>query len=141
MKVTERFEMGKPLRREPSMLRADTYNRARLLLSESGQEALFVPIRPMQYLAVIQAGEFVFVDGLGPRVVQFIWHRFRTGERQALTDPVAFELVCFRPDAGEIVQRLHVELSRALALQASRRRRPAPTGTVLPFRRQPVSDR
>jgi hypothetical protein len=134
MKFTERFEVGKPLGREPSLLRADTYNRARLLLSASGEEVLFVPVRPMQYLAVIQAGEFVFVDGMGPRVVQFIWHRFRTGERCALTDPVPFELVYFRPDAREIMRRLHVEFPRALALLASRRGKPSRRGAVLPFR-------
>ena len=133
MKDTERFEVGKPLGREPAVLRADIYNRARLLLSASGQETLFVPIRPMQYLAFIQAGEFVFADGIGPRVVQLIWHRFRTGERRALTDPVTFELVYFRPDAREIMRRLDVEFPRALALQASRRGKVSRRGAIVSF--------
>ena len=136
MKVTERFEIGEPLGRETHLLRAETYNRARLLLARSGEESLFVPIRPMQYLAVVEAREFIFVDGLGSRKVSLMWQRFRPNARVGLDDPVPFELVYFHSGAREVMPRLHVELPRALDLMAARMgTRSAAGGSVVPLRR------
>ncbi len=135
MKVTERFEIGDPLGREARTLRAGTYNRAQLLLARSGEPALFVPIRSMQYLAVIEPREFIFVDGFGSRTVELLWRGFRPGERESLDDPVPFEMVYFRPGAPDLMRRLHTEFPRALQLLAERRET-APTGTnVVDFKR------
>lgn len=137
MKVTESFYMGEPLGRQQQTLAAGTYNRAQLLLAHSGETSLFVPIRSMQYLAVLQAREFLFVDGLGSRVVEVAWRHFRPGERNSLDAPVPFELVYFRPDSAEVVRRLHGELRRALDQLASRQAlQGTQPGQVIPFRRE-----
>jgi hypothetical protein len=135
MKVTERFEVGDPLGQETRTLAANTYNRAQLLLAQSGEAALFVPIRSMQYLAVIEPREFIFVDGFGARTVELMWRGFRPGERESLEDPVPFEMVYFRPGARELMRRLHTELPGALKLLAERQET-APTGArVVDFKR------
>jgi hypothetical protein len=135
MKFTERFEIGQPLGQETRLLRASTYNRAQLLLARGGDQALFVPIRPMQYLAVIEAREFIFVDGLGSRVVELLWRDFRPSARQRLDDPVPFQLQYFRPGALEQMRRLQVEFARALELLDSRQI-PAGGAEVVTFRRK-----
>ena len=49
--------------RETRNLPAPTYNLAITLLARSRDGCLFVPIRSLQYLAILDADEFVFVDG------------------------------------------------------------------------------
>jgi hypothetical protein len=132
MKVTERFEIGDPLGREARSLRAGTYNSAQLLLARSGEPALFVPIRSMQYLAVIEPREFIFVDGFGARTVELLWRDFRPGERETLQDPVPFELVWFRDGIQDIIRRLHAEFPRALELLAGRHNIHT-EGDIVPF--------
>ena len=50
------------LLREPLFLPATVYNTAYLLLEHSKEGVVFVPIRSMQYLAVIDFEEIIFLD-------------------------------------------------------------------------------
>jgi len=50
------------IRREKRTLPATTYNLAIKLLARCETKQLFIPIRSMQYMAIVDAEEFVFVD-------------------------------------------------------------------------------
>jgi hypothetical protein len=52
------------VKREHRQLPAETYNLALTLLARSTSGNLFIPIRSMQYLAILDAEEWVFLDGV-----------------------------------------------------------------------------
>ncbi len=132
MIVEETFYRRTECGHEPRRLAAGIYNLALRLLHRSGRGALFVPIRTMQYLAVVDREEFIFVDRAGGRFIDLAWREFRPGERATLEAPVAFEAVYYSPAAAATMPRLHAEFRRAL--ETLDRRSPPPDRTrVLPF--------
>jgi hypothetical protein len=134
MIVTETFYRPPELAREPRTLPAETYNAARGLLARAAHACVFVPIRAMQYLAVIDAEEIVFVDREGGRRIEIAWQRFRAGERAALDAPEPYEAVYYAPHAAETMKRLQGELRKALHDLAGRA--PAPVAArILPLPR------
>jgi len=54
-----------------------TYNLAFTLLSRSTTGSLFIPIRAMQYLAILDAEEFVFLDGERKCWIDIAWRNFQ----------------------------------------------------------------
>ena len=132
MDFTERFFRGEALRRERRRLPAEVYNRARLLLNRCGTSHLFVPIRSMQYQAVLDADEIIFVDGLGDRHVELAWQAFRPQERSGLNDPVPYDCVFYELSAAATLRRLQGEFSRALLEYALCPQ--GPGGVVVPLR-------
>lgn len=107
---------------EQRALPAATYNIAHTLLARSPSGAFFVPIRSMQYLAIIDAGEFVFLDGNTKCWIDIAWRNFRPQERTSLNDPVPYEAVYYRAHAADLMPRLQAELPRALAELAAKER-------------------
>lgn len=122
----ESFEREQPLQRVASALPAGTYNRTRILLAASASGCVFVPIRSMQYLAVIDQEEIIFVDGQHKRWVEVAWRRFKAQARAALDEPVAYEAVFYTPDGPVTQRRLQADFHAALALLGKRRRPVAP---------------
>jgi hypothetical protein len=114
MFTEETFYRPAELRRETRLLPAETYNLAHVLLARAAQGCLFVPIRSMQYLAVLDREEFIFVDREGRRAIEIAWQRFRPGERTALDVPVAYEAVYYTAGAPETMRRLQGEFLKAL---------------------------
>lgn len=102
------------LARESRFLPAVTYNLAQTLFSRSTTGCLFVPIRAMQYLAILDAEEFVFLDGERKCWIDIAWQNFRPQLRTTLEDPVAFQAVYYRADSAQLMSRLQAELPRAL---------------------------
>ena len=100
--------------REPYSLPAATYNLAHTLLARSPNGCLFVPIRSMQYLAVLDAKEFVFLDGERKCWIDIAWQDFRPQMRASLDEPVPYQAVYYEPDAAQLMARLQAELPRAL---------------------------
>jgi hypothetical protein len=130
----ETFEREPPLLRTPSALPAATYNLTRILLADSAAGCVFVPIRRMQYLAVVDAQEIIFVDSQYKRWVEVAWQSFRPQARQALDAPVAYEVLFYTPGGADTQRRLLAEFHPALALLAARR--PLAPAGVLPFTRR-----
>lgn len=120
MFVREQFRRGEELGRESKMLPASIYNCTRLLLRRSEHSCVFVPIRTMQYQAIIDEEEIIFVDGLGPRIVEIAWRDFRPQVRASLDEAVPYQLVFYHPRAHETLRRLQGEFGAAL-LQLERR--------------------
>ena len=128
----ESFEREQPLARKVSALPAATYNLTRILLAHSQRGCVFVPIRGMQYLAVIDAEEIIFVDSQYKRWVEISWLGFQPQERTALDEPVAYQAVFYTAGGHDTQRRLQADFHAALALLDARR---PPTGSahILPM--------
>jgi len=120
------------LARESKTLPAATYNLAHTLLARSPEGCLFVPIRSMQYLAILDAEEFVFLDGERKCWIDIAWQHFRPQDRASLNDPVAYEAVYYQASARNLMVRLQGEFSKALNELATKGRIAGPA-RVLKF--------
>ena len=108
------------------------YNLLHTLLARQKDGCLFVPIRSMQYLAVVDREEVVFVDGHTRHLIDVAWCGFQPRARAALEDAVLFEAVAYTEAGRAICARLQAEFGRALAVLE--RKQPAARGaTVLEF--------
>jgi len=108
------------LHRDSRLLPAAVYNTALVLLERSREDAVFVPIRSMQFLAVIDREEIVFLDAEHKALVDIAWQNFRPQQRNALTDPVPYEAVFYNTDAKVTMARLLVEFPPALKILAAK---------------------
>jgi hypothetical protein len=133
--MEERFYREQEIVRLPGFLPAATYNLAHTLLARAGT-CLFVPIRNMQYMAVLDAEEFIFVDSHNKAWVELAWQHFRPQARNALDERVPFEIVHYQPQAAETMKRLPGEFHQALRVLAERDL-PQHDADVLPLTRPP----
>lgn len=104
MIIEETFYRTDELRRQTSAMPGATYNLAHQLVARSPQGCIFVPIRSMQYLAVLDAQEFIFIDSQGDRRIELAWQSFHPQTRTALDEPVPFDLIYYRSQ-GEATMR------------------------------------
>lgn len=118
MQQTEVFHRGEEIGHEARKLPAVTYNTIRLLFDYSDTSAVFLPIRSMQYMAVIDHEEIIFVDGLSARrSIEFAWQQFKPQERSNLTDPVSYRFTYYSEKALETMKRLQWEFDKFLHQQ------------------------
>lgn len=118
------------LQREVRQLPAATYNLAHTLLAHSPSGVMFVPIRAMQFLAILDYEEFVFIDSNRKSLIDIAWQNFRPGERAALDEPVSYETVFYHPEAEVAMKRLQSEFPHALQAVAEKEKTEGP-GKVL----------
>ncbi len=124
------FFLPTPCKHFSSMVRAETYNLAHTLLNRSDSEYVFVPIRSMQYLAVIEGHDIWFVDSLayavneneGGRLITISWHTNPKMERNALIENTPIEIIFYQKHISEIQLRLSSEFHRAMLLVDERYR-------------------
>lgn len=133
--MEERFYREQEIARLPDFLPAATYNLAHTLLARAGK-CLFVPIRSLQYMAVLDAEEFIFVDSQNKAWVELAWQHFRPQARSALDESVPFEVVHYGPQAVATMKRLRREFHQALHTLAERDL-PQQDARVLPLVRPP----
>jgi hypothetical protein len=126
MHTEETFYRPPVLAQEARHLPAQVYNLAQILLKQGGAGCLFVPVRSMQYMAVLDAEEYIFVHREGRRMIELAWQRFHPGERDSLSDPVPYELVYYSPSGPQTMQRLQAEFYKAL--QELEARKPPASG-------------
>lgn len=107
--------------RELTAIPAPLHNALRRLLKQARGSSVFVPIRSMQYLAVIDAEEVIFVDALGGyayhdgeggRLIRLAWRPF-VG-RASLCDPASCEMVYYFNDLKDVQRRRLSEIGPAL---------------------------
>lgn len=110
----ETFYREDPLEVRPAHLSANIYNLAHRLLVRGGADCLFVPIRAIQYMAVLDAEEIIFVDREAKHLVEIAWRKFRPQARAALSDPVPYEIHLYLDKANETLARLQGEFFKAL---------------------------
>lgn len=127
---SETFFRPDEVARERLSIPAALYNRCRLVLSRCQYEHIFVPIRAMQVLAVIDEEEIIFVDnqayavkdGEGGRLIVLAW-KFRHDQRgDDLTGPAPIELVYYQDRSRDLHNRLIGEFAKALDLMEQRYR-------------------
>ena len=136
MQKHESFNRGEKLGFELRMLPAETYNIMHLLLSYSDSSCVFLPIRSMQYMAVIDHEEVIFVDAISARrSIELSWQHFNPRERSSLTEPVPFRFVYYDSKALETMKRLQWEFDKALHVYYDRSKEKLPTtaATVIPL--------
>lgn len=117
---------------EKRQLPAETYNLSRTLLARCETGNLFVPIRSMQYLAILDSEEWVFLDGERKCWIDIAWRHFRPRARESLEGPVEYEAVYYQTTARDLMFRLQAELPRALQALAEKKRLEGPA-RVLKF--------
>lgn len=142
--VRETFLRPPEVGRNSRTLPADLYNRCRLLLAQADHGCLFVPLRGMQFLAVLDREELIFVDsqegprwvdGQGGRPMLMSWRFPPASARHSLNTPVPCEMIHYRAGLEALEGRLIGELNKAL-IQLQERLRPRGDGEparLLPF--------
>lgn len=136
-RTTETFVRPPEVAREAWSIPARHFNRCRLFLSRSDTGCVFIPIRTMQYMAVVDAEEMVFVDSHGGyvrhgdeagRPILISWQFLPGAARTSLTERVPCQVVYYREGLADVQRRLVSELGPALDRLEKRHR----NGTVPP---------
>jgi hypothetical protein len=144
--TTETFFRPAEVAREQLNLPAPLFNRCVVLLNRSTTRNVFIPVRTMQYQAVIDAEEIIFVDnqgyavqdGKGGRLIVLSWQMPMHRSRDSLTEPVPIEVVYYIKEDHNIHRRLIGEFPKALDLFEERLKEnenAAQKATILPFQR------
>ena len=142
--ITETFFRPAEIARERVKLPAPLFNRCQLLLHRSSTNNAFIPIRSMQYQAVIDHSEVIFVDnhgyavsdGHGGRLIMLAWDVSLHARRSSLNEPVPMEIVYYNSEGHDIHRRLMSEFPRAVEICENRLRGDrlqVRTATILPF--------
>ena len=125
----EVFFRPKETSRVRTMLTAQIYNLTRVLLARAPNDCLFVPIRSMQFHAVIDQEEIVFIDAAGGhivqnneggRIIQIAWQSFKYQQRVNLDQPIEYDHVEYCETAGQHRLRLIGEFYKALQVMDTR---------------------
>ena len=138
MQVKESFNRGEKIGHTWRMLPAETYNVMKLLLDYSDGSCVFVPIRSMQYMAVIDQEEVIFVDAISARrSIEFAWQQFKPQERSSLTEPVSYRFTYYEPKAIETIKRAQGEFNQCVHQMMLRHKKEVTSGKadVIPFSR------
>jgi hypothetical protein len=128
--VEETFYRREEIGREARTLPAATYNLARTLLARARNGCLFVPIRSMQILAVLDAEEIIFVDREAGRFIDLAWREFRPQQRRSLEEPVPYQAVFYGAESAGRMTRLQGEFPRAMR-ELERRQAVPPAGHIV----------
>jgi len=121
--IRQTFFRPEEVSRERVNIRADLFNRCRLALNHSNTDCAFIPIRSMQFQAVISRDEIIYVDNQayrvqddqGGRLIVLAWDLTAAGERKSITDPVPIEIIYFHENLRDIQRRLIGEFPTALS--------------------------
>ena len=128
---TQSFFTPDEFSKKTSRLPSATYNLAHVLLNRSQSSHLFIPIRSLQYLAIIEQNTFWFVDSMayavrgneGGRLIRISWQPLlEENQRDALNQHMDCKVVFYGEDMSEIQTRLNSEFYQAM-LQIDQRHR------------------
>lgn len=122
----------KELSRETRHLPATTYNLAIKLLARSKTGNVFLPIRAMQYLAILDDREFIFIDGERKSLIDIAWQHFRPQQRETLDEAVEYEAAYYYDHSQSLMNRLQGEFHKALLAACEKDKVEAPA-KVLKF--------
>ena len=133
-------------------LLSKTYNLAHVLLNRSQSSHLFIPVRSLQYLAIIEKNAFWFVDSLayavrddeGGRLIRVSWHPvIKTNQREGLNQNMDCRVIFYGGDMSEIQNRLNSEFYQSM-LQIDQRHRDSLNThckvSILPLKSTPGHD-
>lgn len=129
-----------------STINSAAYNLAHILLHRTESDYIFVPIRSMQYLAVIDGNDFWFIDSLayavrdneGGRMITVSWHTETSNERVSLEQNVSLRVIFYAGDMQPIQRRLTGEFYQAMQQMDQRyrdRQIPAEGARIIAWKR------
>ena len=103
-------------------MRSETFNLAHTLLNRTHSPHVFVPIRSLQYLAVIESQDIYFVDSQayavngneGGRMITISWHTGAQQERESLEQNIPMEVIFYDQDMKDIQIRMCREFYQAM---------------------------
>ncbi|MDT8283666.1 MAG: hypothetical protein RQ982_12775 [Gammaproteobacteria bacterium] len=131
---------------QQTRLLSQTYNLAHVLLNRSRSDHLFIPIRSLQYLAIIEKNAFWFVDSLayavrgdeGGRLIRVSWHPLiNANQRDGLTQHMDCRVMFYGEDMSEVQNRLNTQFYQSMLQIDQRHRKTLDTGckvSILPLR-------
>ncbi len=128
--MRQTFERGPELERETRQLPVEFYRKILSLRARNDDDRLFVLIASMQYVAVFDQEEILFLDAQGPRFVELAWCDFHPGNRAQLNAPVGYTCIYYKAQARATMQRLQGEFYKSLARQLDRRLHPVQAASV-----------
>ncbi len=115
MRGIETFYRGEAIGVLKKSLPAYIYNAISVLLNSSDRDCVFVPIRSMQYMAVIDKEEVIFVDAISARhSIEFSWREFHRQTRTSLSQPVNYSLVYYDKKALQTMKQVQAEFDKAV---------------------------
>ncbi|MCK5396479.1 MAG: hypothetical protein KAJ32_10820 [Gammaproteobacteria bacterium] len=128
--VTETFFLPNEVDRKSWLVPSETYNLYHSLQVRSQTGHVFVPIRSLQFMAVLDKNEIVFVDSQsyatsrneGGRLILIAWKFPTSHDRDALTDPMLCEVVFYEKKNSDLQLRLISEFRQAMELLDQRYR-------------------
>ena len=144
--TTETFFLPDEFERKQWSVPADIYNLYRSLLNKSSTGSVFVPIRSMQFLAVLDKNEIIFVDSLayavsdkqGGRIILISWRFSPNHDRSSLTEVVPCDVIFYTRKDATAQLRLATEFKQAMGLMDQRFRDsdiPAEGARILPLKK------
>ena len=128
--VTETFFLPKEVDRKDWSVAANIYNLYHSLQKRSQTGHVFVPIRSLQFMAVLDKNEIIFVDSQsyatseneGGRLILIAWKFALSHDRDALTDSMPCEVVFYEKSNNDLQLRLVSEFRVAMELLDQRYR-------------------
>ena len=124
MKSTlETFVRPVELTRKSLRLNSSIFNAYRLLISRDNGGFVFLPLRNIQFQAIVSPDEILFVDSFGPyrsdvtaggRCISFAWQFTDIGQRDSITHAADYEFIRYCEHSDVDNNRLVTELSFAL---------------------------
>ena len=128
--VTETFFLPDEVERKDWLVPAEIYNLHHAFHTRCETGHVFVPIRSLQFMAVLDKNEIVFVDSQsyavskdeGGRLILIAWKFAASHDRDALTDPTPCEVVFYDKKNSDLQLRLISEFREAMQLMDQRYR-------------------
>ena len=128
--VSETFFLPREVERKAWLVPAEIYNLYHSLQSRDHDGHVFVPIRTLQFMAILDKNEIVFVDSQsyavanneGGRIILIAWKFPVYHDRDSLEEPMQSEVVFYDKKDDDLQLRLVSEFREAMQLMDQRYR-------------------
>ena len=128
--VTETFFLPKEVARKDWLVPADIYNLYHCLYTRDHEGHVFVPIRTLQFMAILDKNEIVFVDSQsyavanneGGRIIFIAWKFPVSHDRDSLMDSMPCEVVFYDKKNSDLQLRMISAFKQAMELMDQRYR-------------------
>ena len=139
MQEIQHYSRGTEIGHGFHTLPATNYNNLKRLMQVSTESVLEVPVPKLQYLAVVDQNEVVFVDLHFRHVIEFAWQSLIPRDRNSLFSPVDFRSCWYNRLAHEAMLLMPEAFGAAVEkqLRLSRKISPGLTADLLAFPAEP----
>jgi hypothetical protein len=118
----ETFFLPDEVSRERWMAPAGIYNNYQKLYAKNPAEHVFLPLRSMQLMAVLEKNKISFVDNLsyahrdnkGGRIILIAWKFAAPQQRVSLVEPVPCDVIHYSDKNSDLQLRLVAEFRKSL---------------------------